>query len=100
MDSERKRRGDRNTLHAISFLRECLNDQFFVILPPSFVIGNNIDLRSDIFSNIFLVSGLVMEGDAERRQRLETDTDVYLRPTGDMLRPGTVLFIFLYFILC
>ena len=70
-----------NTLHAISFLRACQDNQFLVILSPSFVTGNNIDLGLDIFGDIFFVANLVMKGEEARCQRLETVTDVDLWPT-------------------
>ena len=66
-DSKRKQVGEiSNTLHAISFLRECPDNQFLVIVPPSFGVGNNIDLRSDKVRDIFPVSSLVFKGDAQR----------------------------------
>ena len=84
MSSEMKRPGEcRDTLHAISLLRECLDNQFLVILSPSIVIGHDIDLGPDIFYDIFLVPSLVMKGDAERCQRLETIAYVDLRPTSN-----------------
>ena len=83
IDSERMYRGEYDsTLHAISFLRECLDGQFLVALPPSFVIANHFDLRADIIGDIFLVSSVVVKGDAMRRQRLETHANVYFGLTG------------------
>ena len=82
IDSKMKCLGEhKNTLHAISFLRERLHDQFLVIPSPSIVIGNDIDLGSDIFGDIFLVPSFFMKGDPERCQRLETVAGVYLWPT-------------------
>jgi hypothetical protein len=40
-----------------------------------------INLRQDVFVDIFPVSSLVVKGDPTRRQRFETDPDVYLGPT-------------------
>ncbi|KAH9008250.1 hypothetical protein EDB83DRAFT_2676968 [Lactarius deliciosus] len=37
---------------------------------PSFVIGNTIDLRPNIFGDIFLVSSLVVKGDAVSNARI------------------------------
>ena len=71
----------RNTSHAISLLRECLDHQVLVILPPSIDFRDISDLRHDIFSNIVLVSSLVVKADAARRQWLETDADIHLWPT-------------------
>ncbi|KAH9047960.1 hypothetical protein EDB83DRAFT_2633278 [Lactarius deliciosus] len=63
----------RETLHAISYLRQCLDDPFLVVFPPFFL--------PDVFGGVFLVSSLVvsMKGDAARRQGLETVAGVYLQ---------------------
>ena len=83
MVGEKKHRGENgNTLHAIGLLRKCLDDQFLVILPPSVIIGDNTDLRTDIFRDIFLVTGLVIKGDEARPQRFKTATYVCFWPTS------------------
>ena len=84
MECKRKHRGENgNALHTIGFLRVCLDDHFLVVLPPSVIIGNNSNLRSDIIGNIVLVSSLIVKGNAAVRQWLETEADIYLWPTRD-----------------
>src|ERR1700744_420746 len=84
VNSERGSIGDyNNPLHAISFLRERLDDQFLIITSPSFVTSDESDLSADVFSDIFLVSGFVMKGNTERGERLKTVADVNFWPACD-----------------
>ena len=79
LGGERKHQGGYgNNLHAISFVRKRLDDQFLVNIAPPFVVGNKIDLEPDIASDIRLVTILVVKGNAERRQRFKTGTNVSL----------------------
>jgi len=69
--------------HPIRSLGERPDDKVPVLLTPSphHLVGLNN--RSDIVHNIFLLSGLVMEGHAESRQRFKNGLYVDLGSTRD-----------------
>jgi hypothetical protein len=68
--------------HAIRLSRQCLNNQLPLIFPPSFHFDVRMDHRVDKFSDVLLLSGLIVKGDVARRQRFKSVTNVDLRPTS------------------
>src|SRR5713101_673125 len=53
------------SLHAISPLRECLDDQILIFISPSAHFLIRLDDRRDVLDNIPLLSTLLMEGYSE-----------------------------------
>src|SRR6266404_9525122 len=51
-------------LHSVGFVRECLNNQIFILVPPSFHERSrgSTDHRLDVFKNILLLPASVMKG--------------------------------------
>jgi len=72
IDIEKKYQGKSSIgLHAIGFLRKLLNNQFLVILPPSFHFDVGMNNRANVFGDIFLLPRLVVKGDAARYRRFK-----------------------------
>jgi hypothetical protein len=74
---------ERDTLHSVGSLGECLDDKLPVLLAPSPHLWVRINNGIDIIHDIFLLSTLDMEGYAERCQRLKGGLYVDLGSTRD-----------------
>ena len=71
-------------LHSVSSFRERLDNQIFIYIPPSPLGPNQIGLyhRSDIVSDILLLSALVVKGDRMRCEVTKGVLDVDLWTTS------------------
>ena len=74
---------EKDTLHPIRSLGECLDHKVPILLAPSPHLLVGMNNRTDIFQDIFLLSTLIMEGHPESCQRLECSLDVDLGSTRD-----------------
>jgi len=77
------RGGKEKTIHSVRSFGERLDDKHSILLAPSAHLLVRLNNRADIIHDIFLLSGLVMEGHAERCQRLENGLYVDLGSTRD-----------------
>ena len=74
---------EEDTLHPVSSLGDSLDDEIPVVLSPSPHLLVRTNNGSDVIYDILLLSTLIMEGHAERRQRLESGLYVDLGSTRD-----------------
>ena len=74
---------EEDAIHPIRSLGECLNDEVPVLLAPSPHLLVRMNNGTDIIHDVFLLSTLVMKGNAESRQRLEGRLYVDLGSTRD-----------------
>ena len=77
------RRAKEKTIHPVRSFGERLDDKHSVLLAPSPHLLVRLNNRADKIHDIFLLSGLVMEGHAERCQRLKNSFYVDLGSTRD-----------------